>query len=133
MSCHHQELELYSDALMNKPAVLALNKMDIEGADELLEDILEKVNNLEGEFLSLISSPWACVACTSQMFIYSFKVFRTYFFRVFCLCPIFCSLCLPFSDTSLHPQSVHHSTSVSTPNNNNNGRNGSCLTWLATS
>ena len=54
---YRQELELYKDALMNKPAVLALNKMDIEGADEILEDIMEKVNNLEGKLISSSLGP----------------------------------------------------------------------------
>lgn len=35
---------------MNKPAVLALNKMDIDGADEKLDEIMEQLNNLEGMF-----------------------------------------------------------------------------------
>ena len=34
---------------MNKPAVLALNKVDIEGSDEMLEEIMQKVNHLEGK------------------------------------------------------------------------------------
>ncbi|KAI0227923.1 GTP-binding protein 10 [Lamellibrachia satsuma] len=43
----NKELELYKDELMNKPAVLALNKMDIDGADEKLDEIMEQLNNLE--------------------------------------------------------------------------------------
>ena len=40
-----QELELYKSELVEKPAILALNKIDMEGADELLQETLDAIQN----------------------------------------------------------------------------------------
>ncbi|KAK2183153.1 hypothetical protein NP493_322g01010 [Ridgeia piscesae] len=54
----NKELELYKEDLMNKPAVLALNKVDIEGSDEILEEILQKVNHLEDHLQEVHTDLW---------------------------------------------------------------------------
>ncbi|XP_030832741.1 GTP-binding protein 10-like [Strongylocentrotus purpuratus] len=41
----NKELELYKSELVEKPAILALNKLDMEGADELLQETLEAIQN----------------------------------------------------------------------------------------
>ncbi len=46
-----QELELYKEELLQKPAVLALNKIDIEGADRKVQEVLRLVENMEGAAL----------------------------------------------------------------------------------
>ncbi len=43
-----QELELYKDELLQKPAVLALNKIDIEGSDRVLEEVLNQLKDIPG-------------------------------------------------------------------------------------
>lgn len=39
----NKELELYKEALLEKPAILAVNKMDTEGAKEKFEELLESL------------------------------------------------------------------------------------------
>lgn len=43
----NKELELYKQELMTKPAVLVLNKIDIEGADTILPSLLHKVTHMK--------------------------------------------------------------------------------------
>ena len=40
---------MYKEELLDKPAVLALNKIDKDGSQEKLEEIMEKISNLEGK------------------------------------------------------------------------------------
>ena len=40
-----QELELYKPELIGKPAILALNKMDKEGAEDKLQETLQLLNS----------------------------------------------------------------------------------------
>lgn len=42
----NKELELYDSTLLDKPCVLLLNKMDIDGAQELLTSIKPTIKNL---------------------------------------------------------------------------------------
>eukprot|EP00058_Branchiostoma_floridae_P015246 XP_002600734.1 hypothetical protein BRAFLDRAFT_123502 [Branchiostoma floridae] len=42
-----KELELYKSDLVDKPAVLAINKIDIEGAGDKAEELLDKLDNFE--------------------------------------------------------------------------------------
>jgi hypothetical protein len=44
----HQELELYKEELLDKPAVLALNKIDEDLDGAAVKDILQKVRDLPG-------------------------------------------------------------------------------------
>lgn len=41
----NKELELYDEELLQKPAVLAVNKMDLPGSDEILKNIKEAYRN----------------------------------------------------------------------------------------
>jgi GTPase involved in cell partitioning and DNA repair len=43
----NKEIELYKPELLDKPAMLVLNKMDTENAQEILKDVLPKLENLE--------------------------------------------------------------------------------------
>lgn len=43
----NKELELYKQELIAKPAVLVLNKIDIEGADTILPSLLDKVTHMK--------------------------------------------------------------------------------------
>ncbi|KAG6461040.1 GTP-binding protein 10 homolog [Manduca sexta] len=43
----NQELELYNPELLEKPAVLAVNKMDLEGAEQTFNEIKEAYRNIE--------------------------------------------------------------------------------------
>lgn len=43
----NKELELYDPLLLEKPAILAVNKMDLEEADIILNNIKESFNNIE--------------------------------------------------------------------------------------
>ncbi|XP_059061244.1 GTP-binding protein 10 homolog [Achroia grisella] len=43
----NKELELYNPDLVEKPAVLAVNKMDLEGATDTLEEVKESLANIE--------------------------------------------------------------------------------------
>lgn len=47
----NKELELYKEELVTKPSVLVLNKVDIEGSDRVLLDLLNKAANIK-EFLT---------------------------------------------------------------------------------
>jgi GTPase involved in cell partitioning and DNA repair len=44
----HQELELYKEELLDKPAVLALNKIDEDLDGAAVKEILQKVRDLPG-------------------------------------------------------------------------------------
>jgi len=44
-----QELELYKPELVNKPAILILNKIDTEGAEKLCDETVKKVKNMKGD------------------------------------------------------------------------------------
>ncbi|CAG4906523.1 unnamed protein product [Colias eurytheme] len=43
----NKELELYDPELLGKPAILAVNKMDIEGADSIFKEIKESFQNIQ--------------------------------------------------------------------------------------
>ena len=43
-----QELELYDESLTDKPSVLVVNKMDVEGSNVLLEELKHQMDNYEG-------------------------------------------------------------------------------------
>lgn len=49
-----KELELYKEELVSKPALLAVNKMDLPDAEDKLEELKEQLQNPE-EFISLLS------------------------------------------------------------------------------
>ncbi|CAG5011186.1 unnamed protein product [Parnassius apollo] len=42
----NKELELYDVELLKKPAILAINKMDLDGAEEILKDVKESLSNM---------------------------------------------------------------------------------------
>ncbi|XP_028158288.1 GTP-binding protein 10 homolog [Ostrinia furnacalis] len=42
----NKELELYDPELLEKPAILAINKMDVEGADQIFESIKESFRDI---------------------------------------------------------------------------------------
>lgn len=44
-----QELELYKDYLMYKPAILLVNKMDLEGAQKKFDEIQDTIRHLSGK------------------------------------------------------------------------------------
>lgn len=44
-----QELELYREYLLNKPALLVVNKMDVEGAWDNFKEIEKSLRNMEGK------------------------------------------------------------------------------------
>lgn len=46
----NKELELYNQELLNKPAMLILNKMDVEGADEIYKSTINNLKNLGDAF-----------------------------------------------------------------------------------
>ncbi|XP_078572989.1 GTP-binding protein 10-like [Branchiostoma floridae x Branchiostoma japonicum] len=48
-----KELELYKTDLVDKPAVLAINKMDIEGAGDKAKELLDKLDNFEDAVMEL--------------------------------------------------------------------------------
>lgn len=43
---------MYKSELLDKPAVLLVNKMDTPGAKEIFEEVNEAVKDLEGEYTS---------------------------------------------------------------------------------
>lgn len=43
----NKELELYNSELLNKPAVLAINKMDLPGAQDVLANVQDSLQNIE--------------------------------------------------------------------------------------
>lgn len=43
----NKELELYDPELLEKPAVLAINKMDLEGADDTFNKVKESLQNID--------------------------------------------------------------------------------------
>ncbi|KOC68835.1 GTP-binding protein 10 like protein [Habropoda laboriosa] len=47
----NKEIELYNPDLLERPAMIIINKMDMEGANEIYDEIKPKLNNLS-EFLS---------------------------------------------------------------------------------
>ena len=60
MSFSLQELELYNQDMLEKPAVLALNKIDTDPGGKLTDSIVQLIKNLPGmafvddEFLSFL-------------------------------------------------------------------------------
>lgn len=44
---------MYKEELLNKPAVLVLNKIDLPDSAALVDDIKNKVTNLKGAFTAL--------------------------------------------------------------------------------
>ena len=49
-----QELELYNEELVNKPAVLILNKLDIDGADKLFSSTVERFEHVKGQLYPVL-------------------------------------------------------------------------------
>lgn len=47
-----QELELYREELLSKPAVLVINKMDLPEAQNKLRELQEQLENQEGRHYS---------------------------------------------------------------------------------
>lgn len=45
-----KELELYKPELIEKPSLILINKMDVEGAEEKFEEIKGHLKNLSSEF-----------------------------------------------------------------------------------
>lgn len=43
----NKELELYDPELLEKPAILAVNKMDLEGAEDILQEVKHSLKNIE--------------------------------------------------------------------------------------
>ncbi|CAK1582356.1 unnamed protein product [Parnassius mnemosyne] len=43
----NKELELYDAELLEKPAILAINKMDLDGAEEIVKDVKESLSNMD--------------------------------------------------------------------------------------
>ncbi|XP_073944498.1 GTP-binding protein 10 homolog [Choristoneura fumiferana] len=43
----NRELELYDPELLEKPAILAVNKMDLEGAQDIFEEVKHSLKNIE--------------------------------------------------------------------------------------
>lgn len=46
---HVQELELYKVELLSKPALLAVNKMDLEDAGEKFKEMLQQLQQPQGK------------------------------------------------------------------------------------
>lgn len=44
-----QELELYKEELLSKPAILVVNKMDLPEAGEKLDELMHQLDNQEGK------------------------------------------------------------------------------------
>lgn len=44
----NKELELYDYKLFEKPSILLLNKIDVDGSEKQLDNIMTKLRNLEG-------------------------------------------------------------------------------------
>ncbi|XP_068629892.1 GTP-binding protein 10 homolog [Battus philenor] len=42
----NKELELYDAELLDKPAILAINKMDLEGAEDIFQDVKKSLSNI---------------------------------------------------------------------------------------
>lgn len=51
-----QELELYRKELLDKPAVLVINKMDTQGSNEKYLEIKDQLENLDGRYIVLCSN-----------------------------------------------------------------------------
>lgn len=49
----NKELELYDKELLEKPAVLAINKMDLEGADQIFKEVKMSLDNIQNIITSL--------------------------------------------------------------------------------
>jgi len=49
----NRELELYDETLLNKPALLVINKLNVAGSENIYKDVLEQVHNLE-EFVDSV-------------------------------------------------------------------------------
>lgn len=49
----NKELELYDPELLQKPAILAVNKMDLDGSDDIFKRIQEAYQNIENELDSI--------------------------------------------------------------------------------
>ena len=89
-----QELELYKPELVNKPAILILNKIDTEGAEKICDVTVEKVKAMQGnQSFCYATVGYTYISDCSHRFCHHFPVF-------FCFCrPTFISglVCLEFS------------------------------------
>ncbi|XP_013139350.1 PREDICTED: GTP-binding protein 10 homolog [Papilio polytes] len=45
----NKELELYDPELLNKPAILAINKMDLNGAEDILKEVKESLSDIQNK------------------------------------------------------------------------------------
>lgn len=52
----NKELELYKEEVVQKPAILALNKLDVEGAEAHMEETLEMLKNVDKQADSIMPS-----------------------------------------------------------------------------
>lgn len=51
-----QEVEMYKHHLVDKPALLALNKIDCDHDGSIVKDIIERIKSLPGKPSSSLSS-----------------------------------------------------------------------------
>ena len=56
-----QELELYKESLTDKPALLAINKMEVEGADAKYAEFIQLVEHYKGKRISLFFIQFFCI------------------------------------------------------------------------
>jgi len=50
-----QELELYNPALLQKPAVIALNKIDLDPSGKITDEIVDRLKHLPGRYKHSVS------------------------------------------------------------------------------
>jgi GTPase involved in cell partitioning and DNA repair len=55
-----QELELYRDDLLDKPAMLVVNKMDVAEAQFKYDEVKDKLRHLSGKLPTLLNLHAAC-------------------------------------------------------------------------
>jgi GTPase involved in cell partitioning and DNA repair len=55
-----QELELYRDDLLDKPAMLVVNKMDVAEAQFKYDEVKDQLRHLSGKFPTLLNLHAAC-------------------------------------------------------------------------
>lgn len=67
-SFHLKELELYKEELQTKPALLAINKMDLPDAQVKLDELMEQLQNPAGTAHSLSCSSGLAVCRECQAF-----------------------------------------------------------------
>lgn len=48
-----KELELYKQELITKPAMIVINKMDVDGAEKKYDEIKDHIINLSGTYINI--------------------------------------------------------------------------------